>query len=291
MYTLTEIWIYPVKSLGGIQLHEAIAERRGLQYDRRWMLIDENGRFVSQREIPAMALLGATIEPPYLKVFQKNNPAVFVEIPLKTKAEDYAKTRVEIWGDRCTARLLDDRINHWFSKQLGQPLRLVFMPDTTRRKADGRYAPNGQYVSFADGFPMLLIGQASLDELNRRMEKPLPMDRFRPNFVFEGGLPFEEDDWQDFLINKVSFKGVKPCARCMIPTINQETAERAAEPLKTLAAFRKFGQRILFGQNVILTDPSPGSIKVGDPVQKLTAPASDEAIAMNKYSGVHKYTG
>jgi uncharacterized protein YcbX len=273
MYVLTEIWVYPVKSLGGIRLQEALTERRGLQYDRRWMLVDRSGRFVSQREIPAMALLGTAIAPPFLQVFQKNNPSERVEIPLEMPSANAPKIMVDIWDDRCSARVSDEQINRWFSRQLGQDLRLVYMPDTTRRRADGRYAPKGQYVSFADGFPYLIIGQASLDELNRRMPRALPMDRFRPNFVFEGGEPFEEDNWQDFRIENVPFCGVKPCARCIIPTTNQQTAERAAEPLKTLSTFRKFGNRILFGQNVIWNGATPGKVRVGFPIHKLSTHA------------------
>ena len=125
------------------------------------------------------------------------------------------------------------------------------MPGTTRRWADGRYAPKGQHVSFADGFPFLIIGQASLDDLNSRLEHPLPMNRFRPNFVFTGGMPFEEDTWKEFQISNFQFLCVKPCARCIIPTTDQETATRAAEPLKTLATFRKAGNKIHFGQNVV----------------------------------------
>lgn len=121
--------------------------------------------------------------------------------------------RVEIWSDKCASRIMDIEINNWFSDHLGQNLRLVYMPDTTRRRADGRYAPKGHYVSFADGYPVLLVGQASLDELNRRLAQPLPMNRFRPNFVFTGGEPFEEDTWRDFTVGEVPFRGVKPCAR------------------------------------------------------------------------------
>ena len=142
-------------------------------------------------------------------------------------------------------------INDWFSGMLGQDLRLVWMPDTTRRAADGRYAPKGQYVSFADGFPFLILGQASLDDLNHRLMQPLPMNRFRPNLVFTGGPAFDEDNWLEFQIGNVQFKNVKPCARCMITTIDQETALRAQEPLRTLATFRRRNNKIYFAQNAV----------------------------------------
>lgn len=266
MRILSEIRIYPVKSLGGISLAEAKVEIRGLQHDRRWMLVDETGRFVSQREIPAMVLLGTAIEPGHLVVFLKNNPAESIRIPLETSPEVQPALEVGIWGDRCEALVLPDATNEWFSDHLHQSLRLVHMPDSTRRWADGRYAPPGQYVSFADGFPILIIGQASLDDLNSRMEQPLPMERFRPNFVFTGGQAFEEDNWREFEISGQRFLGVKPCARCAIPTIDQQTGERGAEPLKTLNTFRKQDNKILFGQNVVWLGGGEAKVEAGAPL-------------------------
>jgi hypothetical protein len=266
MLLLSGIHIYPIKSVGGISLAEAVVERRGLQYDRRWMLVDETGRFVSQREIPEMALLRTAISLPFLEVYHKNNPEDKVQIPLEIQATAYPRIMVEVWSDRCAARLLDDSIHAWFSSVLGQSVRLVYMPDTTRRRADGRYAPSGQVVSFADGFPYLIIGEASLADLNSRLEELLPMDRFRPNLVFRGGEAFEEDHWSDFFIGDQAFRGVKPCARCTVITTNQETSERSAEPLKTLSGYRKNGNKVLFGQNVILMGEERAVIKLGDPI-------------------------
>ena len=263
MRILSEIRIYPVKSLGGMALGEANVEPRGLQYDRRWMLADPDGRFVSQREIPAMALLGTAIEPGHLVVFLKNNSAESIRIPLEISPEAHPVLEATVWGDRCEALVLSNVVNEWFSDHLHQSLRLVHMPDSTRRWANGRYAPPGQHVSFADGYPILIIGQASLDDLNSRMEQPLPMERFRPNFVFTGGQAFEEDKWQEFEISGQRFLGVKPCARCAIPTIDQQSGERGAEPLKTLNTYRKQDNKILFGQNVVWLG-GEGHIRVGD---------------------------
>ncbi len=248
---LSEIWIYPIKSLGGIPLQEAIVQRRGLQYDRRWMLVDDTGEFLTQRELPNMALLATAVDNPWLTVYAKHDPTQRVQIPLDMPAEELQKVMVQVWSNRCAARLLPKEINEWFSDMLGKHLRLVRMPDTTRRAADGRYAPKGQYVSFADGFPFLIIGQEALNDLNARLAEPLPMNRFRPNLVFTGGTPFIEDTWADFQIGEVPFRGVKRCARCVITTIDQETALRAHEPLKTLATFRRAGNKIYFGQNVV----------------------------------------
>ena len=266
---VSEIWIYPIKSLGGIALSEAVVQRRGLQYDRRWMLVDAAGKFVTQREISGMALLGTAVEAPWLTVFSKTDPTQRVRIPLELPLEGLEKVMVEVWSSRCAAQLMPVPINEWFSDVLGQALRLVQMPDTTRRAADGRYAPKAQYVSFADGFPFLIIGQASLDDLNGRLADPLPMNRFRPNLVFTGGTPFEEDQWTDFHIGDVPFKGVKRCARCVITTIDQETALRAREPLKTLATFRRVGNNIYFGQNVVWmgeAEAKAEKVRVHDPV-------------------------
>jgi uncharacterized protein YcbX len=266
MRTLSEIWVYPVKSLGGISLQTAKVEPRGLQHDRRWMLVDDTGRFVSQREIPQMALLDTAIDSTHLTVFWKKNPSEQIQIPLETPA-DLEKLQVEIWDDQCQSQVLPKEISDWFSENLKQNLRLVVMPETTRRWADGRYAPEGQHVSFADGYPFLLIGQATLDDLNRRLAQPLPMNRFRPNFVFTGGAPFEEDSWKQFTISNQQFACVKPCGRCIIPTTDQDTAVRAAEPLKTLATFRQSGHKILFGQNVVWLGEGEARVRVGDELE------------------------
>ena len=269
---ISEIHIYPVKSLGGISLRSAVVQQRGLQYDRRWMLVNEQGIFFTQRDIPEMALLSTAIEPPHLVVFETKNPASRVLVPLDATPEDLPNRMVEVWDDRCAAQQLPDEIGGWFSAVLGQKMHLVQMPDTTRRAADGRYAPPGHVVSFADGFPFLIIGQASLDDLNSRLAQPLPMNRFRPNFVFTGGQPFEEDGWSDFSIGDVAFRGVKPCARCTITTTDQETAARAAEPLRTLATFRQSGHKILFGQNVVwMGEGKEVKVRVGEAVSVGTA--------------------
>lgn len=244
---------------------------RGLQYDRRWMLVDEQGLFVSQREIAELALLGTAIEPPFLVVFSRKNPALRVEIPLEPQPESLQVIETQVWDDYCDALVLPDAINRWFSDVLGHPLRLVYMPDSTRRLTDGRYTAEDQVVSFADGFPFLLIGQASLDDLNNRLAQPLPMNRFRPNFVVSGSASFEEDNWGDFRIGATHFRGVKPCARCIIPTTDQDTARRAAEPLKTLATYRQENHKILFGQNVVWVGKKENEIvSAGDPVEVLS---------------------
>ena len=265
VHTLTGLYIYPVKSLGGIALPAARVQRRGLQYDRRWMLVDAEGRFISQREINELALLNTAIEAPFLTISHKKKPAQRLQIPLEPAVGSLDKIQVQIWDDHCSALLLPPETNEWFSEMLGQHLRLVYMPDSTERPVDARYVPDHMPVSFADGYPFLIIGQASLDQLNQRLDSPLPMNRFRPNFVVSTDTPHEEDAWQDFRIGDVPFRGVKRCARCIMPTVDQETAERGAEPLKALSTYRFENNKILFGQNLIWTGENEAAeVQIGD---------------------------
>lgn len=260
MLTVSELYIYPIKSLGGIALNSALLIERGFKYDRRWMLVDANNQFLTQREVNAMAFLKAQLGEQGLLITNISKPGEEVLVPFEpTVAET---EMVDVWSSRCRGQRVSDEVDAWFSKQLGFACKLFFMPDTTRRYVDGRYAHNKEITSFTDGYPLLLIGQASLDDLNSRLEEPLPMNRFRPNIVFTGGTPFEEDYLKHFDINGIPFFGVKPCARCVMTTINQQTAEKAKEPLKTLSTYRLKNKKILFGQNLL--HQGTGIISIGD---------------------------
>ena len=263
---LTDIYIYPVKSLAGIRLTESKVELRGLQYDRRWMITDLSGQFITQREIPALAQIGTLIEPPYSVLFDRNAPNDRYAIPLLSSDYTDSEIDVTVWDDDVVATLVGDEADEWLSEKLDQPVHLVAMPTDAQRIADPRFAPEGQYVSFADGFPFLLIGTASLDDLNSRLAQPVPMNRFRPNLVFSGAAAYEEDSFGHFKIGEQHFQGVKPCGRCMITTIDQKTAAKGAEPLKTLSTYRMEGKKILFGQNVIWTGSEEGVIRVGEEI-------------------------
>ncbi|WP_207514864.1 MOSC domain-containing protein [Longitalea luteola] len=262
MLTVSELYIYPIKSLGGIAVNTATLTDRGFQYDRRWMLVDENDRFLSQREISAMALLKVQLTDGGLLVQNTGVPGAELLIPFEPASLE--TFMVTVWSNHCRAQKVSDRANAWFSEQLGLPCKLVYMPDTTRRYVDGRYAHNKEITSFSDGYPLLLISQASLDDLNSRLEIPVPMNRFRPNIVFKGGAAFLEDSMKQFQINGVSFFGVKPCSRCVITTIDQQTAEKAKEPLRTLSTYRTKNKKILFGQNLLFH--GTGSISIGDTI-------------------------
>jgi len=252
--------------LGGIAINKAMVTDRGLQYDRRYMLVDENNLFLTQREYSAMALLRTAIERDNLLVYHKNALSAKLILPLVPEPTN-TNSMVKVWDDWCEGQYINKEADDWFSVQLGVSCRLVYMPESTNRKVDYKYALHNDITSFADGYPILLIGQSSLDDLNSHLEEPLPMNRFRPNIVFIGGIPFEEDTMGHFLINDMNFYGVKLCARCVITTTNQDTGIAGKEPLKSLAKYRMTNNKVLFGQNVL--GGSEGIISVGDSIQVL----------------------
>ncbi|GAB4193884.1 MAG: MOSC domain-containing protein [Thermoflexibacter sp.] len=261
IYTLSHIYIYPVKSLGGITLPAAKVEQRGLEHDRRWLLIDKNNRFLTQRENPQMALIQVALTKENLVFAHKNYPQEIFKLPFQLV--ENKEINVTIWEDTCKANPVSQEADEWFSEALGVDCRLVKMAEDEKRLVDQDYTFKGEVVSFADGYPFLIIGQSSLDDLNSRLEYPVEMRRFRPNFVFEGGLPYEEETWKRFSIGSVDFLGVKPCARCVLTTVNPEKGEiDSKEPLRTLASYRKSGNKILFGQNVLPV--TLGEVKIGD---------------------------
>ena len=265
MLRVSQLFIYPIKSLGGIALDTAQLTDRGLQHDRRWMLIDENNRFLSQREHAQMALFKIELETDSLKVTYTTDGS-HINIPFTPLKQDLLD--VIIWDDTCTGQLVSDVVDAWFTVKLGIPARLVYMPDETHRATDPRYTTQGIIASFADAYPALLIGQASLDDLNKRLAEPLPMNRFRPNIVFEGGEPYSEDLMDHIRINGIDMYGVKLCARCIMTTIDQQTAVKYKEPLKTLARYRRKGNKILFGQNLAFS--STETLSIGDEINVLS---------------------
>ena len=258
-----DIFIYPIKSLGGIRLSEAVVEEKGFQYDRRWMLVNEEGVFLSQRDYPQLALLQVELGVNELVVFRKNEKEKLIQVPFEMA--NGPEIMVTIWDDQVLGKVVHPEISTWFSDYLGKEVNLVVMPESSHRKVDRRYAVNGESVSFADGMPYLLIGQESLNDLNSCLEVPVPMDRFRPNIVFAGGTPFLEDSLRKIKIGEVEFQIVKPCARCVMTTVDQKTGGKGKEPLKTLSSYRTINNKVYFGQNVVALQP--GCIKVGDIIQ------------------------
>ncbi len=270
MLQISQLFIYPIKSLGGIAVDNAMVTDRGLQYDRRFMLVDDNNLFLTQREHPEMALLQTAIEGNNLQVSHKKSAEQKLTLPLVPTAGD--NIRVQVWEDICDAITVGADADEWFSHHMGFSCRLVYMPDATKRKVDAVYALNNDITSFSDAYPVLLVGQASLDDLNKRLETPLPINRFRPNIVFTGGQPYEEDTMAQFTINGIHFFGVKPCARCNITTTDQETGVTGKEPLKTMATYRVANNKVLFGQNVLTG--GKGIISVGDSLEMLNTKPS-----------------
>lgn len=266
---LSEINVYPVKSLSGISLNESKIQRRGLEFDRRWLLVDENNKFLTQREFPKMATVKTEITPDGLQVSGDGSSLKIAFEP--TGGE--TKT-VKIWSNRCKAKVYENVINEWFSEVLETNCKLVMMPEETRRKVNYFYAVQpDDHVSFADAYPFLLIGENSLADLNSRLEESLPMNRFRPNLVVADSEGFAEDGWKKIKIGETIFHIVKPCARCVMTTIEQTTGEKdGKEPLKTLASFRipkrSIKKKILFGQNLI-AEKAGAVLRVGDKVEVL----------------------
>ncbi|WP_210463931.1 MOSC domain-containing protein [Rufibacter roseolus] len=259
---LSEIYIYPIKSLSGISLTSAQVEERGLQYDRRWMLIDDSGIFLTQRKYAEMALLQVALTPEGLQVTHKTRDLTPLLVPYETNST--RSTLVTVWDDICFAFIVSPEANAWFSEALGISCRLVYMPENSIRLIDPNYAKHNEKVSFSDGYPFLIIGQESLNDLNSRLEEQVPINRFRPNFVFTGGQPYVEEKWKTFKIGEVLFYGAKPCGRCNVTTINQDTAQAGAEPLRTLSSYQKKGNKVIFGMNLI--GLSTGMVKVGDKI-------------------------
>lgn len=264
MLTLSEIFIYPIKSLGGISVNSAIAEERGLKYDRRFLLVDENNIFMTQRDFPQLALLKLSSNDDGFNILNTIDKS-HIFIPFESDSKD--NITVTIWDDICKAVRVGQDFDFWFSKAINKKCSLVYMPDDEKRIVEKKFISEEHIVSFADAYPFLIIGQSSLDDLNGRLDKPIPMNRFRTNFVFTGGKPFEEDNWKDFKIGAAEFKAVKPCARCVITTTDQTTGIRSKEPLITLSTYRKVNNKILFGMNLICKNR--GVVSVGDSVKLL----------------------
>lgn len=261
---LTDIWIYPLKSGQGIRLPESELSPMGLQYDRRWMLVDLEGRFLSQRILPNMARLHVSLSASEIE-FEFGG--LLLNLPLPPY--DLPEIEVNVWRSFVPAQVFSDQVNQWFSQVLEFPCQLTYMPESTWRETNPEKAP-GKQVSFADGYPYLLTHQASLDDLNQRLLEPIPMDRFRPNLVITGGEAFDEEHWLTLRIGEHLFANVKPCERCVITTIDQRSAQQFKEPLRTLARYYQRDGKVIFGQNLV-SDSLIGRVKQGDSVVILDA--------------------
>ncbi len=259
MLQITQINIYPVKSLDGYSVETAVVESRGLRYDRRWLITDEKGTFMTQRTEAKMAQLKAIIEDEaYLIIYEKVNEKHRIKIPIQQTAQSF---EVEVWDDKVNAFRISDEADAFLSHFLGKKCHLVTMQATSKRPIDPDFALGAtDEVSFADGFPMLLLGEAAIEYLRTQFSEGSELQgasvrelvrRFRPNLVFSGGNPHDEDHFKHFRIGDVAFVGVKPCGRCVLTTRDPDTGKAGKDPLSTLKNYRQSGNKILFGQNVI----------------------------------------
>lgn len=267
---LTGLFVYPVKSLRGISLDRAHVDALGLLHDRRFMVVDESGRFLSQRTLPRMAQVATAIAEQHLIL--STEAGAEHRVPLC--ATGAPLTTVSVWGSHgLQAEDCGPEASEWLSEVLQTPCRLVRSGDAfDRAVSKAGYARPGDRVGFADAFPFLIAGEESLLDLNQRIEEgggtPVPMNRFRPNFVFSGGDPFEEDRWERVRIGEMTFRSGGPCVRCIMTTTDQHTGQRGKEPLKTLARFRRDPEdatQVLFAQNLIHETKS-GMLSLGDEV-------------------------
>ena len=258
---ISSLHYYPIKACAGTDLFCGELDARGFKHDRAWMLVDEAGRQLTQRELPALALVKPVVGvDDSLTLSAPAKPSLALPCDLSG-----AVKKVEVWQDECVGIDQGDLAAQWFSSFLKRQCRLVLMEKNFERRVDEKRLPDRVFVTgFADGYPLLLTSIASLAALNQKLPSPVLMNRFRPNIVVDGCAAFEEDSWKRIQINNIVFRLVKPCARCQVVCINQEEAVRSQEPLGTLASFRNFDGKVLFGQN--LAHETPGVLSVGDSV-------------------------
>lgn len=277
---VTGLTTYPLKGGAGQPATTVEVEERGLAWDRRWMLVDEEGTFLSQRQLPALATIAAQVsgdggELRLSHLHADNGAPRSSEIVVPVASPRSApRRRVRIWRDELGAVVCPPEAGRWASEILGRPCELVFMPEDVRRPVNPRFARSAEIVSFADAYPVLLIGEGSLVDLNARLGEAggavaaVPMNRFRPNVVVSTVEPFAEDGWGELEIGAaVRLCGVKACGRCAVPTVDQQTGERRGpEPIRTLAHYRRLGgDGVFFGQNLLVL--RPGRVTLGDPVR------------------------
>jgi uncharacterized protein len=251
--TLGSLFVYPVKSCAGIALPRAEVTARGLRYDREWMLVTPQGRFLSQREAPRLALIGTAMDAQALQLTAPGLPRLTVPLERAVRTD---AAEVTVWGDTLLATDEGDAAASWFGEHLGRDVRLVRYDESRRRPTDPAWSQGLDGVSaFADGYPVLVVSRESLDDLNTRLPAPVPINRFRPNVVIAGGLPYAEDSIAALSGKSVKLRLVKPCTRCTITTVDQATGlANGDEPVRTLRSYRWDAtlRGVTFGQNAIV---------------------------------------
>jgi uncharacterized protein len=265
MITVSNLIYYPIKACRSFEVDSSCVERMGLEHDRRMMVVTREGEFLTQRELPRLALVTPKLENGSLELSAPNYDSF--QLGLQTSGTPWL---VNVWKSKGVHAIdQGEEAAQWFSDWLGMPVRLVHVADGYKRLINEQYAVNpDDHTGFADGYPILLTSEEGLQDLNARLESPVPMNRFRPNIVVKGSAPFVEDTWNRIRIGDVELAVVKPCARCEVTTIDKETLERKKEPLKTLGKYRKQKLGAIFGQNVIPLNE--GRVRLGMPVQVLS---------------------
>lgn len=272
-FTLADIYLYPVKSLAGFKVTDWPVDKNGLKYDRKWMLIDDEGKFLSQRRLSKMALIHTRIDAEYLILSSIGYPDIAV--PLAESTGD--QIPVTIWKDQCLAHHCNHEVDAWLTKVLEHSCRLVYHPDQATRQVDQAYALISDQTAYSDGFPFLIVSDASLHALNTAMSLNLDMLRFRPNLVVTGCQSYAEDTWRKISINDIGFRLPKPCSRCPVPGIDPETGISSKEPLATLAKLRQWQHKVYFGQNAL--HDQIGELRVGSRVTIIETGAAQPPLA------------
>ena len=258
---IVSIHIYPIKSLGGISLQSSKLLERGLEFDRRWMLVDSAGVFITQRQIPKLALFKLSLLQEHLLVHSGiDNKSVQVSFNC-----DGEWIEVRVWDDTVKVQEVAAETSQWFSNQLNQEVKLVYMHESSTRFIDKDFASNNETVSFADGYPILMANTSSLEDVNSRLKNKVKIARFRPNIVVKGDTPFEEEQWRKISLGTSKIEVVKKCARCVMVNINPVSAVKETEVLQVLSTYRKVDNKVYFGVNALVQ--KTGVIKVGDTLQ------------------------
>lgn len=264
---LSQIYVYPIKSLAGIKLNEGQLTKRGLHLDRRWVLVDADNKLITQRGYPTLCLLQQAITETGIHIYNRNKPDQQIIIPFEHTGTEIQE--VDIWDNICQGVSVNDKVDAFFSDYLQMPCKLLFQPDNLERVLNKTNAADGHQTTFTDGYPYMILSEASLQDLNKRIggnsDEGLKMNRFRPNFVVKGCDPYAEDTWKKFQLGNIVFHQAKPCVRCSMTTIEQETAQKhkAQEPLRTLQTYRRWGKEgVIFGMNIAAENT--GDLRIGD---------------------------
>ena len=263
---ISEIHIYPIKSLAGFSLDSAQLNATGFEFDRQWMVTKPDGEFMTQRNYPQMALVETKVDNDALTL---SSFGMEPHIVAPVEKDNCNRISTQVWGDPVQALEHDVQTNGWLSQAIGVDCKLVSFPDDEIRQCDLALSKVGEHTLFADAFPLLLLSQGSLDDLNARLENPVGMDRFRPNIVVSGCEPLAEDNWKNIMVGDVRLRVTQACARCSVPTVNQQTGVLSGpEPIHTLSSYRQRGDgEVYFGINLV--PETTGLVRTGDRVSIL----------------------